>query len=81
MSANKYKEHIYLIPEDDKDRQLAVGFLGCEAVASRVVIPLPPAGGWPKVLSLFEGVYIPILRNNQMAHVVMVIDFDENVDE
>jgi len=81
MSVNKHRPHLFLIPEDDANRQLAVGFLNHYAVTDRVVDMRNPAGGWSKVLDVFETEYLKLLRGNENGHVVMLIDFDEKVDD
>ncbi len=81
MSVNRYKPHVYLVPEDDANRQLALGFLDHWAVDERVVDPRAPAGGWGAVLDVFEREYVKLLRGNGNAHVIMIIDFDMNVEE
>ena len=73
---NKYRPHVWVIPEDDADRQIVVGFQNHESVNDSVIQLAPPAGGWIKVLDVFEAEYIPALRSNQNTHVVMLIDFD-----
>jgi uncharacterized protein YfaP (DUF2135 family) len=80
MSTNKYRPHLCLVPEDDANRQLAIGFLNHEAVADRAVDVRGPAGGWAKALDVFESEYIPHLRRFPSAHVLMLIDFDEVED-
>ena len=77
MSVNKFRPHVYLIPEDDADRQLAIGFLDHFAVDDRVVDIRDPAGGWIKVLEIFEDEYLKKLRGSDKAHLVMLIDFDD----
>jgi hypothetical protein len=77
MSVNKFRPHVFLIPEDDADRQLAIGFLGHFAVDDRVVDMRDPAGGWIKVLDVFEEEYLMKLRGSDKAHLVMLIDFDD----
>lgn len=77
MSVNKYKPHLYVIPEDDADRQIADGFVLYARVAARQVQVVEPAGGWARVLDVFKDEYIPILQSNAHAHVVMLIDFDK----
>ena len=77
---NKYRDHVWLIPEDDANSQLAVGFLDHHAVASAKVGLREPAGGWGKVLEVFESEYLPLLHKYQYSHVVMLIDFDEHED-
>ena len=42
---------------------------------------MPPAGGWPKVLKTFRDEYIPKLRAYPGAHVIMLIDFDGQVEK
>ncbi len=79
MSVNKYKPHIWVIPEDDADRQLVNGFLQYLSVDVRAVGINRPAGGWGPVLDVFEKEYVPYLRNNPLGHVVMLIDFDDKI--
>lgn len=80
MSVNKYKPHLYVIPEDDADRQIADGFVLHASVVARQVQVVEPAGGWARVLEVFKEEYVPLLQQNQQAHVVMLIDFDGSPD-
>ncbi|MGL4551072.1 MAG: hypothetical protein ACRC33_07785 [Gemmataceae bacterium] len=80
MSVNRHRPHVYLIPEDEAESAIALGFLDHGAVRPRVVQLMPYPGGWPNVLSRFEEVYVPLLRGNAKAHVVMLIDFDDVVE-
>lgn len=80
MNVNKYKPHVWVIPEDDADRQLVSGFLLHAAVADRVVSVRAPAGGWRKACEVFECEYLPLLRSFPLGHAVLVIDFDEAID-
>ena len=77
MSINKYKPHIWVIPEDDANRQLANGFVQHHSIDIRAIEIDAPAGGWEDVLKLFEREFVQYLHNNQLAHVVMLVDFDE----
>jgi hypothetical protein len=81
MSVNKYKPHLFVIPEDDADRQIADGFVLHPRVAARRVQVVEPAGGWPEVLDTFILEYLPILQQNRNAHVLMLIDFDSNPED
>jgi hypothetical protein len=76
MSVNKYIHHVYVIPEDDADRQIADGFALHDRVHSRRVQVVEPAGVWPKVLDTFKTESLPLLQENQNTHIVMLIDFD-----
>ena len=78
---NKYAPHVYVIPEDDADRQIADGFVLHPRVKDARIQVVPPAGGWSKVLKTFRDEYIPKLRNYPDTHVVMLIDFDDQVEK
>ena len=75
----RYGPHIYIVPEDDRDRQLANGFVLHDQVTTTRVQVTEPAGGWREVLKVFVTEYIHLLREDQPGHlgyVVMLIDFD-----
>lgn len=76
---NRYKDHIYVIPEDGANEQIANGFVNHHSVKHGQIQVMPAAGGWSNVLTTFQEEYITALRNYPLAHVVMVIDFDEDV--
>ena len=78
---NKYAPHVFVIPEDDADRQLADGFVFHHEVMNNRIKVMPPAGGWPNVLKTFQDEYIRWLMNYHHGRVVMLIDFDGNVDQ
>jgi hypothetical protein len=78
---NKYVEHVYVIPEDDADRQIAVGFVNHRRVRDTRIQVMPVAGGWRNVLKTFMDEYIRKLRDYPLAHVVMIIDFDGCFDQ
>lgn len=77
---NKHQPHVYVIPEDDSDRQIANGFVLHNQVDGRRIQVVPPPGGWLKVLETFRNEYIPRLRQYNGAHVVLLIDFDHQVE-
>ncbi len=81
MSVNKYQPHLYLIPEDDANRQIANGFVMHSKVHARQVQVVAPAGGWHRVLEVFRSEYLQLVQQNDRTHVVMVVDFDGHIDE
>jgi hypothetical protein len=81
VSVNKYIDHVYVIPEDDRDRQIADGFVLHHLVNAARIQVMPVAGGWRNVLSTFRDEYIGTLRRYEHAHVVMLIDFDGRTAE
>src|SRR4051794_21703848 len=80
MSVNRERPHLYVIPEDDRDRELANGFIGNLWVNDRQAKVMPVAGGWFSVLEKFKAEYIPYLRTYDQGYVVLLIDFDEDYD-
>ena len=42
------RKHIYLIPEDGADREIANGFKNNLGVNNNQIKVMPEAGGWPK---------------------------------
>ncbi len=78
---NKYKDHVYVIPEDDADRQIADGFVQHHEMDDRRIQVMPVANGWSHLLDTFKQEYIQLLKNNLKAHVVMLIDFDGQFEE
>jgi hypothetical protein len=77
---NRYAFHVYVIPEDDRDRQIADGFVLHDQVNDTRIRVMPPAGGWAKVLETFRVEYVAELRQYPSAHVIMLIDFDDRID-
>jgi len=77
VSVNKSKPHIYVIPEDDEDRQLANGFLlGIDVKLSRQIQVLPISGGWIKCFEVARQKYVQHLKNCPHAYLVLLFDFD-----
>jgi len=59
MSVNKFLPHVFVLPEDDANRQLANGFhLQIASNLQRQMQVLPVAGGWVDVLNLFESEHV-----------------------
>jgi len=73
---NKYTPHVYVVPEDDANRQIADGFVLHHRVLDRRIQVVPPSGGWRNVLKSFQDEYIPALRKHTQSHVILLIDFD-----
>jgi hypothetical protein len=80
MSVNRYRPHVFVIPEDDADRQIADGFVLHPRVTTRQVQVIEPPGGWMRVLDTFRKEYVRLIQQNAHTHVVMVVDFDGEVE-
>ncbi|NEQ65556.1 MAG: hypothetical protein F6K21_08655 [Symploca sp. SIO2D2] len=78
MSINRYKPHVFVLPEDDANRQIANSFVLHPNLRERVIQVLPPARGWKKVVSKLVEFYIPEMRHFSEERVVLLIDFDQD---
>ena len=80
MSVNAYKPHVLVLPEDDANRQIANGFQLEPALNLRRIQILPPSGGWGRVLEAFRQTHVPELARYPERRVVLLIDFDQEVE-
>lgn len=79
MSLNKFVPHVLVLPEDDANRQIAVGFQLDISWVTRMKI-LPVAGGWTEVLHRFETDHIFEMEKNANRLMILLIDFDGKDD-
>jgi hypothetical protein len=80
MSCNIYRDHIFVLPEDDANRDIANGFSSRLPIGTRQIQLLPNSGGWTNACDKFVNVYIKRMRNSKRLHVVLLIDFDRQDD-
>lgn len=81
MSADRYKPHLLVLPEDDANRELANGFLqALDLNKARQLQVLPVAGGWESVFDQFASDWVPRMNNNGNRFMVLLIDFDGKND-
>jgi hypothetical protein len=81
MGVNRSRPHVFVLPEDDADRQLANGFhLIVDPTRQRQMYVLPVAGGWNEVLDLFLSDHVVAMEKNIQRHIVLLIDFDHRED-
>ena len=79
MGVNKHRPHLFVLPEDDANRQLAVGFaLAVSMRLSRQIYVLPVAGGWTQVLDRFLSDEVVDMDSCPDRYMVLLIDFDNN---
>jgi hypothetical protein len=75
MSVNNYLPHVFVLPEDDANRQLANGFV-LEVRHIRKIQILTEAGGWLNVCQTFLSEHVKGMRNYPHRHLVLLLDFD-----
>ena len=76
MSVNRHLPHLFILPEDDANRQLANGFaLG---VATNQLRVLPEAGGWAHVRDTFASDHVDGMQRFDGRLMVLLVDFDNN---
>lgn len=81
MSVNRERPHVFVLPEDDANRQLANGFiLELDPVFSRNMQVLPEAGGWMEVLERFKTDHVTGMERYPHRFIVLLIDFDGHED-
>lgn len=69
-----------MLPEDDANRKLAVGFRLHFAVDTRYLQVLPVARGWHKVVERFLKEHSTKMLSDLHTHVVLLLDFDGKQD-
>jgi hypothetical protein len=77
---NEYRPHVKVLPEDDANRQLALGFSRDLTAGARSFQVLRVAGGWLMVLKLFEEVHVREMDRNPYRFTVLLIDCDGDSD-
>jgi hypothetical protein len=78
MGVNRYRPYVFVLPEDEKNRQLANGFwLELDLIRQRQMQVLQVAGGWPKVTELFNVTHIDEMRRYPEQRMILLIDFDD----
>lgn len=77
MSVNKFRPHVFVLPEDDANRELANGFL-LRVDWLRQVQVLPVAGGWNEVLKRFKSDHAMAMDLCGSRFMVLLMDFDGN---
>jgi hypothetical protein len=81
MSVNKARPHVFVLPEDDANRQLAKGFhLQVDAARQRQMQVLEEAGGWIEVLNRFKSDHVGQMGKYKDRFMVLLIDFDGRKD-
>jgi hypothetical protein len=77
MSKNKYKKQVWVLPEDDANRQIAQGFTLEASVNERGLHLLPVAGGWAAIRDGFKHEYNNELLKCSLCSMVLLVDFDD----
>ncbi|HMD99842.1 MAG TPA: hypothetical protein VKM93_21250 [Terriglobia bacterium] len=77
MSVNENQPHVWVLPEDDANRQLANEFhQWVPWDRQRQMQVLRVARGWNKVLRLFQSVHVAEMKRCAYRLMVLLIDFD-----
>lgn len=79
MSANHYRPHVLVLPEDDANRDMVIGFRQNLAMDFRQLQVEDVAGGWLELLVLFESVYAREMGRHPNRRMILVIDLDDDL--
>lgn len=80
MSVNKYLPHVYVLPEDDANRQVVNGFRLDPALVDYRIHVLEEAGGWHETLDRFCSIYSAEMDRFPERLMILIIDFDDSLD-
>ena len=80
MSVNRHNPHLVVLPEDDANRQIALGFSHNLNLDGRAMVILPNAKGWKKVVDSFNNTHISKKRKYKNRMMLLLIDFDQQVE-
>ena len=70
---------VNILPVDDANHQLAIGFcMGLDSSVLRRIQVLPAAGGWIRVLDGFLADHVVYMARYPRRFMVLSIDFDSN---
>jgi len=75
---NKFKPHLYILLEDDANRQITNGFLKNPNINDFQVQVLPIAKGGGKVVEQFENNHIREMRRFSHRIMILLLDIDNN---
>ncbi len=73
---NRHKPHVFVLPEDDANRQLANGFVNYNCVDQNRIQVLRPAGGWTKVRDKFASDHVASMEKFTQGFMILLLDFD-----
>lgn len=76
MSVNRFLPHVFVLPEDDVNSQVATGFTVSPLLLNRQIQVLPAAGGWSQVVERFKSQYVGKMDRNFLMSMILLIDLD-----
>ena len=79
MTVNKHLPHLFVLPEDDANSNIAVGFHK-EVDSIRQMDVLRVAGGWTAVVERFKTDEIAGMDRYPKRYMVLMLDFDRKAD-
>jgi hypothetical protein len=76
MMVNRYLPHVFVLPEDDANHQLAIGFLLDPSLSPRQIQVLPAVGGWTQVFERLRSDHVVDMDRHLNRFMVLLIDCD-----
>jgi hypothetical protein len=73
---NRQRPHVFVLPEDDANRQLATGFLLDPSLSLRQIKVLPAVGGWTQVFDRLRSDHVVDMDRYPDRFMVLLIDCD-----
>ncbi len=77
---NKFKPHVVILPEDDANRQLALGFERNPYIDRRSILVEEPAGGWTQLYQRFNADHVLNMDRVPLRLMILLVDFDRQAN-
>lgn len=74
---NKFKDHLLIVPEDDANKDLAIGFQNAVPRGVNAIHVEPVAGGWSSARDRLGNLF-PSMRRFPCRRVLVLVDHDES---
>ncbi len=74
---NKYKDHLLIVPEDDANKDLAIGFQNTVPRGVNAIFIERVAGGWASARERLESLF-PTMRRYVRRRVLVLVDHDQS---
>ena len=80
MRVNRSRPHIFVLPEDDANKDILNGFFTDPSTSSRQVHIAHAAGGWIKVRDQFLEEHVSLMDQNPQRLMILLIDLDNDTN-
>src|SRR5271166_643296 len=80
MSVNRYQPHVWVLPVDDANRQIANGFVLDPNVQNYRIQVLDVVDGWNEVIKRFLSDHVAGMEKYETRYMILVLDLDDRLE-